>query len=243
MWLNIAGKLKNYEYQWKFKLLVCLPIFLILVAIDWISKGLITTYMAQGEEKEVIKNFLFFHFVINPGAAKGMLDGQPVLVMTIATILTLFMFTAIIFTTDKKWLIGFTIFLSGSFANLLARAWAPMISTPEHQGVMGGVVDFIKIKWWLFGDFIMNIADAWVSISIGVLVLCVLIDIVKMFVKPKAKDVQDQSIVTIEINTGTNETQTTVKTEGAIDKKTNSKRKEKICKKSKSLKQKKTTKD
>ncbi|PPE05459.1 signal peptidase II [Williamsoniiplasma lucivorax] len=199
MWLNFVERIKHHEYKWKFKLVACLPLFSVLVAIDWISKWLINAYMHQGESITIIKGLLTFDYVINPGAAKGMMDGNPTFVITMATILTILIFTAIIFINDKKWLIGLTIFISGSFANLLARAWAPMVTVGTHLGVMGGVVDFIKIELPIFGldNFILNIADIWVSLAIAYLVVCVLIDIVKMFVQKshskKSKSHQDQA--------------------------------------------------
>ncbi|AXK51286.1 signal peptidase II [Spiroplasma alleghenense] len=179
---NFKNFLKKYNYEWKFKLIVCLPIFIVLVVIDWITKGIVVAKMAYNSEKPLIPGFLRLHYIINPGAAYGMNANNVGLAITIATLATLLFSLVFIFVNSRYWLIGITILLSGSWGNLLARAWAPEI---PGYGIKGGVVDFLVWDFKFLGSdgYIFNIADLWVNIAIVYLIVVAFPMTVYLFIK------------------------------------------------------------
>ncbi|WP_338971329.1 signal peptidase II [Spiroplasma endosymbiont of Panorpa germanica] len=162
---NFKTYLVKHNYEWKFKLIVCLPIFASLVAIDWITKGIVVAKMSYNEQGSLIPGFLKLHYIINPGAAYGMNSDNVGLAITIATLVTLIMSLIFVFVNDRFWLIGITILLAGSWANLLARAWAPAV---PGSGIKGGVVDFLVWDFSFLGSdgYIFNIADLWVNVAV-----------------------------------------------------------------------------
>ncbi|AUF83479.1 lipoprotein signal peptidase [Mesoplasma syrphidae] len=177
MWLELSQNLKNRDYQWKFKLAICSPIFVILVALDWISKAIVVAKMEQdGSPITIIKNFLDFKFIINMGSAGGANADKLALTITLATISAIVLIIAFIFLTDRKVLIGITIILSGAIGNLVARAWAP----PNLMGQYGGVVDFISVASWLqlpwAKNAIFNLADIWVNIGVIWFIIAIIIE-------------------------------------------------------------------
>ncbi|WP_027063356.1 signal peptidase II [Mesoplasma seiffertii] len=180
MWLELSQNLKNRDYQWKFKLIVCLPIFVILVALDWISKAIVVAKMEQsGSAITIIKNFLDFKFIINMGSAGGANADKLGLTITLATLSALVLMIAFVFLTERKILIAITIMLAGAIGNLVARAWAP----PNLEGQYGGVVDFISVASWLqlpwAKDAIFNLADIWVNIGVVWFIIAIVIEGVK----------------------------------------------------------------
>lgn len=134
--------------------------------------------MDQHESISFIPRFLRFNYVINPGAAYGFNSGNPTLAISLAAVITVFLTIAFIFANDRKWLLALIFLVSGSWANLLARAWAPAITMGENAGQRGGVVDFLQ---WDFSflnssNYIFNFADAWVTLGVVILVIGMIIE-------------------------------------------------------------------
>lgn len=204
MWLNLRQWLKNRDFAWKFKLVVCLPIFLGLVSFDWITKGLVVGLMEQQESVNFIPHFLRFNYVINPGAAYGFNSGNPALAISLAALITIFLTIAFIFANDRKWLIALVFLLSGSWANLLARAWAPAIANGDNAGQKWGVVDFLQ---WDFSflnssNYIFNLADAWVTLGVVILVVIMILEGFQWFREQRHsrhEDIQKKSADAVEI--------------------------------------------
>ncbi|QEH62088.1 lipoprotein signal peptidase [Spiroplasma chinense] len=170
---NIKIFLKNYNYNWRFKVLWCVPMMVILVAIDWISKAVVSGSMHLGETKTFIPNLLSVNYTINTGAALGMNAGNPTLAITLAAIVTVMLMVAFVFLNTKLWTVAICVMLAGSFGNIIARAWAPV----DNNGVRGGVVDFLQwdIDLPLFRGYIFNLADLFVNIAVGLLFLTVVL--------------------------------------------------------------------
>ncbi|WP_200902956.1 signal peptidase II [Spiroplasma cantharicola] len=145
-----------------------------LIGFDWISKAIVVSQMQiEGTKVDFIPGFIRFSYTINPGAAYGMNADNKSLAITIAALVTLLLIAVFIFIKNKYWLIPINLMVSGSIANLLGRAWAPI----SKHGVSGGVVDFLEFELWDSG-FIFNLADAWVSIAVGIIVVIFIVYIV-----------------------------------------------------------------
>ncbi|AGR42320.1 signal peptidase II [Spiroplasma diminutum] len=170
---NIKSNLKNYNFIFKYKLVWCLPLILFLVVLDWISKAIVVSNMKiEGTTAKFIPGFIEFEYKINPGAAYGMNAENKGLAISIAALVTVFLILIFVFMKNKYWLIPINLMVAGSFANLLGRAWAPS-TLLNGKIVKGGVVDFIKFDFNFLGSnsYIFNLADAWVSIAVGFIIV------------------------------------------------------------------------
>ncbi|AUM62834.1 signal peptidase II [Spiroplasma monobiae] len=189
---NIKSNLKTYNYIWKYKLVWCLPLILILVLFDWITKAIVVSTMTLDESPGVsfIPGFIGFEYTINPGAAYGMNADNLGLAVTIAAIVTLFLIAIFIFMKNKYWLIPINLMVSGSVANLIARAWAP----ETKDGIKGGVVDFIKFEFNFLGSnsYIFNLADAWVSIAVAIILIIFIVYIVLIIIETTMKNKNEE---------------------------------------------------
>ncbi|WP_051350869.1 signal peptidase II [[Acholeplasma] multilocale] len=196
MWLNITTWLKNHNYNWRYKLIVCTPIFVVLVALDWISKGLTVSYMEQGQKLDFIPGIVKLQYILNPGSAGGANADNLGLTITLATLATLVITIAFIFINDKKWLIALTFLMAGSIANLIARAWAPAIIGTSQEGLKGAVVDMFVWDFALWGSngYIFNLADMWVNIGIGLLILAAILEGWNEFYKRRFHKVWNKGI-------------------------------------------------
>ncbi|EOA06979.1 Signal peptidase II [Mycoplasma yeatsii 13926] len=176
-------KLKQYNFEWKYKLFVCAPILIFLIASDLITKIIVANKFNLGQEAKLIPGFIKLKYTINLGMAYGGLEDKQYLVISIASIITFLLIIFFIFLNNKKWLIALVFILSGSFANLIARSWAPL----NENSKPGGVIDFLI--WdisWVKASYIFNLADLWVNVGIGVSALVIVIEFIE-FIKTKFK--------------------------------------------------------
>ncbi len=126
----------------------------LVLLVDRLSKYVVLAKMAEGQSIPLLPPFLYITYVQNRGAAFGFLQGQVVLLSTIAVIALLFILTQwnriMKRSTFVRW--GVLIALAGAVGNLIDRLR------------YGAVIDFVDIR-----IFVFNVAD--VAIVGGVALL------------------------------------------------------------------------
>ncbi|MBW6463280.1 MAG: signal peptidase II [Dethiobacteria bacterium] len=130
-----------------------------IVVFDQITKYLITTLMETGQSIAIINNFLYITYVLNPGAAFGMLPYQTIFFVAVTAVVVVFIiYYYRILTDDHKWLrIALALQLGGAIGNLIDRV---------ARG--GYVVDFINFTVW---PPVFNVADSALVIGIGIFLI------------------------------------------------------------------------
>ena len=140
-------------------------ISLVLLAVDQISKTIVTKLIDINNGVEIIKNFFYLTYTHNTGAAFSILTGQRILLILIAVAILIIIFNYIRKNKVEGKLdkLAFSLIIGGSLGNLLDRI------------VRGYVVDFIDVK--IFGyDFpIFNLADTFIVIGVFLLLIITLI--------------------------------------------------------------------
>ncbi len=132
-----------------------IPLSVVLVVIDQISKWLVVENLKGETSKAIINNILSFTYVENRGAAFGIFNNSRFLLLFISIIIMGFIVYLII-NSDKYFeskiaKLILIIILSGAIGNMIDRIF------------IGYVVDFIELE---FIDFaIFNIADIYVSVG------------------------------------------------------------------------------
>ncbi|WP_338982977.1 signal peptidase II [Spiroplasma endosymbiont of Othius punctulatus] len=161
---------KNKYYRSKFKIRFLLPIMILLILLDLISKIIVQTTMYESQGITFIEPLLNFKYYVNEGMAWGMFDDQKWLVIASATFVTVMVILCYIMVNETKMLIPLLFVIAGSLGNLVGRMWGPR----------GGVVDFLElgsainelIPW--SRNSIFNIADLYVNVGV-VAILVVLV--------------------------------------------------------------------
>ncbi len=144
-------------------------IFVILIAVDQISKMLAVKNLRDKEAYKLIKNILHFEYTTNAGAAWGMLSGKIPMFLILTVIITFIIVYIYLKTPNgKKYN-----FVKAALILILAGAIGNMID----RVLNGYVHDFI---YFLPIDFpIFNIADSYIvvgTILLSILILFVLKD-------------------------------------------------------------------
>ncbi|MBR5218613.1 MAG: signal peptidase II [Clostridia bacterium] len=134
-------------------------ISVLCIALDIVSKHIISSNMFIGESIPLIKNVFHITYVLNDGAAFSMLQGKTLflIIITVAIILAALIYLFIKKPKDKLLLLSVTLILSGAIGNLIDRI------------TMGHVVDFLDFRLINFAVF--NVADCYVTI--GAILLCI----------------------------------------------------------------------
>ena len=145
-----------------------LSLFIVIVMLiaDQLTKWVIVTQMTVGESFTVVPNFLSITSHRNDGAAWGILSGQMIFfyLITIVIIIALIVFYFKEAKDHMMMQVAISLLLAGAFGNFIDRV------------MNGEVVDFVDTI--IFGyDFpIFNIADASLTIGVGLLVVILLTD-------------------------------------------------------------------
>ncbi len=134
-----------------------LGIGIVIFVVDQLVKHLVTGSMHLGESIPVIKGIFHITYVLNPGAAFGMLEHQRWVFILVAVVVLLV--AGIFYSKLKKesnlLQAGAGLLLGGAVGNLVDR-----IQT-------GLVVDFLDFRVWP----VFNIADIAICVGAGILIL------------------------------------------------------------------------
>jgi signal peptidase II len=137
-------------------------------ALDQTAKYFIVKNLSEGQQVNVLGDFLQFHFVKNSGAAFSLGTGMTWLFSIVAAAVAVFIVLYARRIRSFAWSILFGLLLGGTLGNLSDR-----LLRPPHFGE-GHVVDFIQVI-----DFpaIFNIADSAIVISMGLFILLTILGI------------------------------------------------------------------
>ena len=149
------------------------------IAIDQITKIIVSSTMQLNDTLPIIKDVLHITYIRNEGAAFGMLSDHRWIFMTASAIaivaLCVYLFR---FSKDTKLIkIGIALIVSGGIGNMIDRT------------VLGYVVDMIDFR--LINFYVFNVADACVSVGAAVLILGIILNEVKAIKEKKVAGQND----------------------------------------------------
>ncbi len=149
------------------KLRVGLIAFVVALTLDLITKYLVNENLTYTDRREVIEGFFYLTHVRNTGAAFGLFSDGPKHIRLTFFISISFVAIAIIVSFFRKLAPGdrlsalaLGLVLGGALGNLRDRIW------------YGEVIDFLQFRLWggyTWPDF--NLADSFIVVGVGILVL------------------------------------------------------------------------
>lgn len=151
------------------------------IGLDLLTKLLVAGLMYLGQSVTLIPGVLNLTYIHNYGAAFGMLSNHRWVFMVISTIaiigIGIYLFG---FCRERMLLkVGLAMIISGGLGNMIDRIF------------YGYVIDMIDFCLFPFWKWIFNMADAYVCVGAGIVVLALILDIVKD-AKEKKKDANKQ---------------------------------------------------
>jgi len=135
-------------------------LFVGVVACDQFTKALVMRSMVPGESIPIVQNVFHLTYVLNPGAAFGILSNQRMflLITGVGLIVATAYFYPLLKKSDACLRLGATAILSGAVANLIDRAQT------------GYVVDFFDFRIWP----VFNVADIAIVFGMGFMIYAIL---------------------------------------------------------------------
>lgn len=135
-------------------------LFLSVVALDQFTKALVMKSMVPGESIPLLQDIFHITYVLNPGAAFGILSNQRMflLITGAALIVATAYFYPLLKKSDGCLRLGATAILSGAVANLIDRVQT------------GYVVDFFDFRIWP----VFNVADIAIVAGMGLMIYSIL---------------------------------------------------------------------
>ena len=143
-------------------MLVMILLIIAFIYLDQLSKYLAVIYLKGGESFPIIKNVLHLTYVENEGAAFGMLKDHRWIFMIISSVAIIGLFVYLVKNHKASRLqnVALTMIIAGGIGNMIDRV------------VLGYVVDFIDFT--LINFAIFNVADSFVCVGVGLLIICLL---------------------------------------------------------------------
>ena len=152
-------------------------VFLIMLALDIVSKNLIRSYLDIYEQVDLIPGFLRITYVLNENAAFGIGTGNALLSRILYIIVAscgsigLIVFYVIKYNKIHPFARGcMMLILTGALGNLIDRLF---------YGPRYAVIDFIDFYFLPFWNYVFNIADCGVVIGAILLIIFLIVSEVK----------------------------------------------------------------
>ena len=127
----------------------------LVVIIDQLTKYFVVSNFYLGESVPVIQNIFHWTYILNPGAAFGMLEGSRWFFVFIAVLvgLGIFYFRKELQKESLMIQFGTALFAGGAVGNLIDRI------------ILGKVIDFFDFRIWP----IFNVADIAICVGVGLI--------------------------------------------------------------------------
>ena len=128
-----------------------------VLALDQLTKNLISLYFLPGQSQPIIKNIFYLTLIHNKGIAFGLFRGKIVLFIFVSVIIIGLLITLLrkIRKHDLLLKVSLALILAGALGNLIDRL------------VFGYVIDFLDFRIWP----VFNVADSAITIGAGLLVI------------------------------------------------------------------------
>lgn len=152
------------------------------VLSDFFTKRAVMANMEIGDSIPIIKNVFHLTYITNPGAAFGSLSGKRWFFMTASVLMIAALAVLILLWEDKSPLFyaSASMILGGGVGNMIDRVF------------YGEVVDFLDFcafpRLW---SYIFNLADAFVCVGVGLLMLYFILSEVRHAKEEKKKENAD----------------------------------------------------
>ena len=141
--------------------MVYLLVALAVVVLDQLTKLYVVAHFYEGESVPVIENIFHWTYILNPGAAFGMLEGSRWLcvIIALAVMVGIWYMRREIAEYGPWCTYGAALFGGGAIGNLIDRA---------RQGL---VIDFFDFRIWP----VFNVADIAIRVGVGCIIWSILL--------------------------------------------------------------------
>ena len=139
-----------------FKKYLWILIALAAVLLDQITKLIVVDLISYEDVLTVIPNFFSLTYILNPGAAFGILAGQRWVFMVFTILIIVGAVLALLSGKIKNiWgVISLAMIVGGGIGNMIDRV------------VVGKVVDFLAFTFWGYDFAVFNVADVFVCCGV-----------------------------------------------------------------------------
>ena len=146
---------------------IWLAIIAVTVFLDQITKYLTVLYLKPVDTVPIIEDVIHLTYVENTGAAFGMMKDSRWVFMVISTVAIVGILVYMFWKrpTDKLLCLSLSFIVGGGIGNMIDRT------------LLGYVVDMIDFRLINFAVF--NVADSFVCVGAGLMILYLILDMVK----------------------------------------------------------------
>ena len=176
---------RTWSDRWKRIVIELIPLLVVVacVVIDQLTKKWTTELFEKNGRTTVIDGFFYLTHTINTGAAFGSLGDKPwaqtfFKILTCISLVLFCLFYVYAFKHKYNWLkYSLAIVIAGTLGNFIDRI------------AISGVIDFISLVFGSYSFYIFNLADAFLTVGVIMLIIHLLfIDEGALFKKKNGKE-------------------------------------------------------
>lgn len=164
-----------------------------VVALDLVTKFLVkgSEVLMRGDVIDIIPGVFRFRYVENPGAAMGSFASSRWVFMIFSTVAIIAIAVYLVKyrkSINRLFGISMAMIMGGGIGNMYERLF--------NQNAAGQyvVTDFFDFHLFSFWKWVFNVADVAVCVGAGLVVLCLIIDLVKEYRAHKNAPEQDELV-------------------------------------------------
>ena len=164
-----------------------------VVALDLVTKFLVkgSEVLMRGDVIDIIPGVFRFRYVENPGAAMGSFSSNRWVFMVFSTVAIIAIAVYLVKyrkSINRLFGIALAMIMGGGIGNMYERLF--------NQNATGQyvVTDFFDFHLFDFWKWVFNVADVAVCVGAGLVVLCLVIDLVKEYRTHKSVSDRDELI-------------------------------------------------
>lgn len=164
-----------------------------VVTLDLITKFLVkgSEVLMRGDVIDIIPGVFRFRYVENPGAAMGSFAGNRWVFMIFSTVAIIAIAVYLVKyrkSVGRLFGISMAMIMGGGIGNMYERLF--------NQNAAGQyvVTDFFDFHLFSFWKWVFNVADVAVCVGAGLVVLCLIVDLVKEYRAHKNASEQDELV-------------------------------------------------
>ena len=157
-------------------MILCLVIAAAAIFLDQITKLLVVQNISEGASVEGIRGVFRLTYIENKGAAFGMLSEHRWVFMVLSTVAIVAILIYLWKEKPRSILVRLSLgmILGGGIGNMIDRIFR------------GFVVDFIDLQFIPFWSYIFNVADIFVCVGCGLLILHLILSEIREHKQKKA---------------------------------------------------------
>ena len=180
----MQGLLKKIRKMSAIEYILYTAVILGVVGLDHLTKILAVVFLKPVQSVPIIKGVLHLTYATNDGMAWGLFDDKRFIFLSVSTVMitVILLYLYLGLAENKSVGVSLAMITAGGLGNMIDRTFPIYAGEGIFRGEVVDFIDFTLINYPVF-----NVADSFVCVGAGLVILYILLDTVKEVKEVKGK--------------------------------------------------------